>query len=151
MMSQAQKMLKLCNKDVLLHTFQYPLDNSLFPPYTLPIFSMLDSSNQPLWNNELVGDQLQQKACQLQDQLDTELEKKREVLLQLSRENGRSGLKKHFQMRHSLYLFQEKGTWARISPISHLVMDNRIRTLAIRSDLQPRKYDTYLIHIFFPM
>ncbi|XP_016021046.2 X-linked retinitis pigmentosa GTPase regulator-interacting protein 1 isoform X1 [Rousettus aegyptiacus] len=52
--------------------------------------NMLDSSNQPLWNNELVGDQLQQKACQLQDQLDTELEKKREVLLQLSRENAQN-------------------------------------------------------------
>lgn len=98
-------MLKLCNKDVLLHTFQYPPDNSLFPPSMLTICSMLDSSNQPLWNNELVGDQLQQKVCQLQDQLDAELEEKREVVLQLSREKGRSGLKKHFQMRHSLYLF----------------------------------------------
>ncbi|XP_039725811.1 X-linked retinitis pigmentosa GTPase regulator-interacting protein 1 isoform X2 [Pteropus medius] len=83
-------MLKLCNKDVLLHTFQYPPDNSLFPPYLLPIFSMLDSSNQPLWNNELVGDQLQQKVCQLQDQLDAELEEKREVLLQLSREKAQN-------------------------------------------------------------
>ncbi|XP_015449878.1 X-linked retinitis pigmentosa GTPase regulator-interacting protein 1 [Pteropus alecto] len=52
--------------------------------------NMLDSSNQPLWNNELVGDQLQQKVCQLQDQLDAELEEKREVLLQLSREKAQN-------------------------------------------------------------
>uniref|UniRef100_A0A667GAD8 RPGR interacting protein 1 n=1 Tax=Lynx canadensis TaxID=61383 RepID=A0A667GAD8_LYNCA len=48
--------------------------------------NMLDSSNQPHWSNELVGEQLQQKVSQLQDQLDAELEEKRRVLLQLSRE-----------------------------------------------------------------
>ncbi|KAM7158834.1 X-linked retinitis pigmentosa GTPase regulator-interacting protein 1 isoform 9-T9 [Molossus nigricans] len=46
---------------------------------------MLDSSNQPPWSKELVGEELQQKVSQLQDQLDAELEEKREVLLQLSR------------------------------------------------------------------
>ncbi|XP_066244314.1 X-linked retinitis pigmentosa GTPase regulator-interacting protein 1 isoform X3 [Saccopteryx leptura] len=50
--------------------------------------NMLDSSNQPHWSNELVGEQLQQKVSQLQDQLDTELEEKRKVLLQLSREKA---------------------------------------------------------------
>ncbi|KAM7158828.1 X-linked retinitis pigmentosa GTPase regulator-interacting protein 1 isoform 3-T3 [Molossus nigricans] len=47
--------------------------------------NMLDSSNQPPWSKELVGEELQQKVSQLQDQLDAELEEKREVLLQLSR------------------------------------------------------------------
>uniref|UniRef100_A0A8C9JLQ9 RPGR interacting protein 1 n=1 Tax=Panthera tigris altaica TaxID=74533 RepID=A0A8C9JLQ9_PANTA len=66
-------MLKLCIKDVTSHTFD-----------------MLDSSNQPHWSNELVGEQLQQKVSQLQDQLDAELEEKRRVLLQLSREKDQN-------------------------------------------------------------
>ncbi|XP_077934853.1 X-linked retinitis pigmentosa GTPase regulator-interacting protein 1 isoform X3 [Halichoerus grypus] len=82
-------MLKLCYKDVTSHTFEY-LSNSLLAPYLLPIFSMLDSSNQPHWSTELVGEQLQQKVSQLQDQLDTELEEKRKVLLQLSREKAQN-------------------------------------------------------------
>ncbi|XP_040332518.1 X-linked retinitis pigmentosa GTPase regulator-interacting protein 1 isoform X5 [Herpailurus yagouaroundi] len=52
--------------------------------------NMLDSSNQPHWSNELVGEQLQQKVSQLQDQLDAELEEKRRVLLQLSREKDQN-------------------------------------------------------------
>ncbi|KAF6132624.1 RPGR interacting protein 1 [Phyllostomus discolor] len=51
---------------------------------------MLDSSNQPQWSNELVGEQLQQKVSQLQDQLDAELEEKKNVLLQLSREKAQN-------------------------------------------------------------
>uniref|UniRef100_A0A8C7BIT0 RPGRIP1 C-terminal domain-containing protein n=1 Tax=Neovison vison TaxID=452646 RepID=A0A8C7BIT0_NEOVI len=77
-------MLKLCNKAIISHTFEY-LSDSL-----LPIFSMLDSSNQPHWSTELAGEQLQQKVCQLQDQLDAELEEKRKVLLQLSREKAQN-------------------------------------------------------------
>ncbi|KAB1277192.1 X-linked retinitis pigmentosa GTPase regulator-interacting protein 1 [Camelus dromedarius] len=52
--------------------------------------NMLDSSNQPQWSNELVGEQLQQKVSQLQDQLDAELEEKKKVLLQLSREKAQN-------------------------------------------------------------
>uniref|UniRef100_A0A8D1JQ29 X-linked retinitis pigmentosa GTPase regulator-interacting protein 1 n=1 Tax=Sus scrofa TaxID=9823 RepID=A0A8D1JQ29_PIG len=51
--------------------------------------NMLDSSNQPPWSNELV-EQLQQQVSQLQHQLDAELEEKREVLLQLSREKAQN-------------------------------------------------------------
>ncbi|XP_025726167.2 X-linked retinitis pigmentosa GTPase regulator-interacting protein 1 isoform X3 [Callorhinus ursinus] len=82
-------MLKLCNKDVTSHSFEY-LSNFLLAPYLLPIFSMLDSSNQPPWSTELLGEQLQQKVSQLQDQLDSELEEKRKVLLQLSREKAQN-------------------------------------------------------------
>ncbi|XP_035584183.1 X-linked retinitis pigmentosa GTPase regulator-interacting protein 1 isoform X2 [Zalophus californianus] len=82
-------MLKLCNKDVTSHSFEY-LSNFLLAPYVLPIFSMLDSSNQPHWSTELLGEQLQQKVSQLQDQLDSELEEKRKVLLQLSREKAQN-------------------------------------------------------------
>ncbi|XP_057577261.1 LOW QUALITY PROTEIN: X-linked retinitis pigmentosa GTPase regulator-interacting protein 1 [Hippopotamus amphibius kiboko] len=52
--------------------------------------NMLNSSNQPHWSSELVGEQLQKKVSQLQDQLDAELEEKREVLLQLSREKAQN-------------------------------------------------------------
>ncbi|XP_072818877.1 X-linked retinitis pigmentosa GTPase regulator-interacting protein 1 isoform X3 [Vicugna pacos] len=83
-------MLKLCNKDVISHTFECPSDNSPLPPHLLPIFSMLDSSNQSQWSNELVGEQLQQKVSQLQDQLDAELEEKKNILLQLSREKAQN-------------------------------------------------------------
>ncbi|XP_032198942.1 X-linked retinitis pigmentosa GTPase regulator-interacting protein 1 isoform X1 [Mustela erminea] len=83
-------MLKLCNKAITSHTFEYLSDSSLLAPYLLPIFSMLDSSNQPHWSTELAGEQLQQKVCQLQDQLDAELEEKRKVLLQLSREKAQN-------------------------------------------------------------
>ncbi|XP_044088009.1 X-linked retinitis pigmentosa GTPase regulator-interacting protein 1 isoform X2 [Neovison vison] len=83
-------MLKLCNKAIISHTFEYLSDSSLLAPYLLPIFSMLDSSNQPHWSTELAGEQLQQKVCQLQDQLDAELEEKRKVLLQLSREKAQN-------------------------------------------------------------
>uniref|UniRef100_A0A671FTA4 X-linked retinitis pigmentosa GTPase regulator-interacting protein 1 n=1 Tax=Rhinolophus ferrumequinum TaxID=59479 RepID=A0A671FTA4_RHIFE len=51
--------------------------------------NMLDSSNQPHLSDELVGEQLQQKVSELQDQLDAELEK-REVLLQLSNEKAQN-------------------------------------------------------------
>ncbi|KAI4567974.1 hypothetical protein MJT46_007772 [Ovis ammon polii x Ovis aries] len=49
--------------------------------------NMLDSSNQPQWSHEL-GEQLQQKVSQLQDQLDVEMKEKREILLQLSQEKA---------------------------------------------------------------
>ncbi|XP_014636005.1 PREDICTED: X-linked retinitis pigmentosa GTPase regulator-interacting protein 1 [Ceratotherium simum simum] len=52
--------------------------------------NMLDSSNEPPWSNGLLEEQLQQKVSQLQDQLDAELEEKREVLLQLSRERAQN-------------------------------------------------------------
>ncbi|XP_059769783.1 LOW QUALITY PROTEIN: X-linked retinitis pigmentosa GTPase regulator-interacting protein 1 [Balaenoptera ricei] len=51
--------------------------------------NMLESSNQPHWSSEQ-GEQLQQKVSQLQDQLDAELEEKRKVLLQLSREEAQN-------------------------------------------------------------
>uniref|UniRef100_A0A8C9CG47 RPGR interacting protein 1 n=1 Tax=Phocoena sinus TaxID=42100 RepID=A0A8C9CG47_PHOSS len=76
-------MLKLCNKDVISPTSECPSDN------LLPIFSMLDSSNQPHWSNEQ-GEQLQQKVSQLQDHLDAEVEEKRKVLLQLSGEKAQN-------------------------------------------------------------
>ncbi|XP_052503032.1 LOW QUALITY PROTEIN: X-linked retinitis pigmentosa GTPase regulator-interacting protein 1 [Budorcas taxicolor] len=51
--------------------------------------NMLDSSNQPQWSHEL-GEQLQQKVSQLQDQLDVEMKEKREILLQLSQEKAQN-------------------------------------------------------------
>ncbi|XP_034850698.1 X-linked retinitis pigmentosa GTPase regulator-interacting protein 1 [Mirounga leonina] len=64
--------------------------NLLNDNYEKLLENMLDSSNQPHWSTELVGEQLQQKVSQLQDQLDTELEEKRKVLLQLSREKAQN-------------------------------------------------------------
>ncbi|XP_008572295.1 PREDICTED: X-linked retinitis pigmentosa GTPase regulator-interacting protein 1 [Galeopterus variegatus] len=52
--------------------------------------NMLDSSHQPHWSNELIGEQLQQQVSQLQDQLDAELEERRKVLLQLSEEKAQN-------------------------------------------------------------
>ncbi|KAI4059915.1 RPGR interacting protein 1, partial [Homo sapiens] len=78
-------MLKLDNKDVISHPLGYPSES------LLSIASMLDSSDsssQPHWSNELIAEQLQQQVSQLQDQLDAELEDKRKVLLELSREKG---------------------------------------------------------------
>ncbi|XP_029807395.1 X-linked retinitis pigmentosa GTPase regulator-interacting protein 1 [Suricata suricatta] len=63
--------------------------------------NMLDSSNQPQWNNELLEEQLQQKVIQLQDQLDAELEEKRKVLLQLSREKDQNKTL-HLEVTHLL-------------------------------------------------
>ncbi|XP_076983370.1 X-linked retinitis pigmentosa GTPase regulator-interacting protein 1 isoform X2 [Tamandua tetradactyla] len=51
---------------------------------------MLDSSNQPQWSNELLAEQLQQKVSQLQDQLNVELEEKKNVLLELTREKAQN-------------------------------------------------------------
>ncbi|XP_058522165.1 X-linked retinitis pigmentosa GTPase regulator-interacting protein 1 isoform X5 [Ochotona princeps] len=76
-------MLKLCNKDVLSHVFECVSDN------LVAIFSMLDSSSQPHWSNELT-EQLQQQVSQLQNQLDAELEEKRKVSLQLSQEKAQN-------------------------------------------------------------
>ncbi|XP_032712908.1 X-linked retinitis pigmentosa GTPase regulator-interacting protein 1 isoform X3 [Lontra canadensis] len=64
--------------------------NLLNDNYEKLLENMLDSSNQPHWSTELAGEQLQQKVCQLQDQLDAELEEKRKVLLQLSREKAQN-------------------------------------------------------------
>ncbi|KAM6202565.1 X-linked retinitis pigmentosa GTPase regulator-interacting protein 1 [Rhynchocyon petersi] len=50
--------------------------------------NMLDSSAMPHWSNELLGEQLQEKVSQLQDQLNAELEEKRELLLQLNKEKA---------------------------------------------------------------
>ncbi|XP_039101188.1 X-linked retinitis pigmentosa GTPase regulator-interacting protein 1 isoform X4 [Hyaena hyaena] len=63
--------------------------------------NMLDSSNQPHWSNELTAEQLQQKVIQLQDQLDAELEEKRKVLLQLSREKDQNK-NLHLEVTHLL-------------------------------------------------
>uniref|UniRef100_A0A8D2FG81 X-linked retinitis pigmentosa GTPase regulator-interacting protein 1 n=1 Tax=Theropithecus gelada TaxID=9565 RepID=A0A8D2FG81_THEGE len=52
--------------------------------------NMLDSSSQPHRSNELIAEQLQQQVSQLQDQLDAELEEKRKVLLDLSREKAQN-------------------------------------------------------------
>uniref|UniRef100_A0A8D2AMY2 X-linked retinitis pigmentosa GTPase regulator-interacting protein 1 n=1 Tax=Sciurus vulgaris TaxID=55149 RepID=A0A8D2AMY2_SCIVU len=52
--------------------------------------NMLDSSSQPHWSNELMGEQLRQQVSQLQDQLDAELEEKTKVLDQLSREKAQN-------------------------------------------------------------
>ncbi|XP_008060588.1 LOW QUALITY PROTEIN: X-linked retinitis pigmentosa GTPase regulator-interacting protein 1 [Carlito syrichta] len=52
--------------------------------------NMLDSSNQPQWSNELIGEQLQQQVSQLHDQLDAELEEKRRLLLELSNEKAQN-------------------------------------------------------------
>ncbi|XP_062947352.1 X-linked retinitis pigmentosa GTPase regulator-interacting protein 1 isoform X1 [Cynocephalus volans] len=52
--------------------------------------NMLDSSHQPHWSNEFIGEQLQQQVSQLQDQLDAELEERRKVLLQLSEEKAQN-------------------------------------------------------------
>ncbi|KAG3260835.1 retinitis pigmentosa GTPase regulator interacting protein 1, transcript variant X16 [Ictidomys tridecemlineatus] len=52
--------------------------------------NMLDSSNQPHWSNEFLGEQLRQQVCQLQDQLDAELEEKKKVLDQLSSEKAQN-------------------------------------------------------------
>ncbi|XP_073751034.1 X-linked retinitis pigmentosa GTPase regulator-interacting protein 1 isoform X1 [Callorhinus ursinus] len=64
--------------------------NLLNDNYEKLLENMLDSSNQPPWSTELLGEQLQQKVSQLQDQLDSELEEKRKVLLQLSREKAQN-------------------------------------------------------------
>ncbi|XP_032129224.1 X-linked retinitis pigmentosa GTPase regulator-interacting protein 1-like, partial [Sapajus apella] len=48
--------------------------------------NMLDSSSQPDWSNELIAERLQQQVSELQNQLDAELEEKRKVSLELSRE-----------------------------------------------------------------
>uniref|UniRef100_A0A8C9P4V9 X-linked retinitis pigmentosa GTPase regulator-interacting protein 1 n=1 Tax=Spermophilus dauricus TaxID=99837 RepID=A0A8C9P4V9_SPEDA len=79
-----KEMSKLCSEDIIPRTFEYPCDNSL------PIFSMLDSSNQPHWSNEFMGEQLRQQVSQLQDQLDAELEEKKKVLDQLSSEKAQN-------------------------------------------------------------
>ncbi|XP_037690422.1 X-linked retinitis pigmentosa GTPase regulator-interacting protein 1 [Choloepus didactylus] len=50
--------------------------------------SMLDSSSQPQWGNELIAEQLQQNVSQLQDQLDAELEEKSNILLELTRQEA---------------------------------------------------------------
>uniref|UniRef100_A0A2K6SYB7 RPGR interacting protein 1 n=1 Tax=Saimiri boliviensis boliviensis TaxID=39432 RepID=A0A2K6SYB7_SAIBB len=56
----------------------------------LSIVSMLDSSSQPDWSNELIVERLQQQVSELQDQLDAELEEKRKVSLELSREKAQN-------------------------------------------------------------
>ncbi|XP_058285932.1 X-linked retinitis pigmentosa GTPase regulator-interacting protein 1 isoform X2 [Hylobates moloch] len=82
MRNWVQEMLKLDNKDVISHSLGYPSES------LLSVVSMLDSSSQPHWSNEPIAEQLQQQVSQLQDQLDAELEEKRKVLLELSREKG---------------------------------------------------------------
>ncbi|XP_062062576.1 X-linked retinitis pigmentosa GTPase regulator-interacting protein 1 [Lepus europaeus] len=62
--------------------------NLLNDNYDKLVENMLDSSSQAHWNSEPTGEQLRQQVSQLQDQLDAELEEKRKVLLQLSREKA---------------------------------------------------------------
>ncbi|XP_026345713.2 X-linked retinitis pigmentosa GTPase regulator-interacting protein 1 isoform X1 [Ursus arctos] len=64
--------------------------NLLNDNYDKLLENMLDSSNQPHWSPQLGGEQLQQQVSQLQDQLDAELEERRKVLLQLSREKAQN-------------------------------------------------------------
>uniref|UniRef100_A0A452TAF0 X-linked retinitis pigmentosa GTPase regulator-interacting protein 1 n=1 Tax=Ursus maritimus TaxID=29073 RepID=A0A452TAF0_URSMA len=85
--------------------------NLLNDNYDKLLENMLDSSNQPHWSPQLGGEQLQQQVSQLQDQLDAELEERRKVLLQLSREKGRSGCEDLSQGRHPLRLVWVRGTW----------------------------------------
>uniref|UniRef100_A0A2K6SYC8 RPGR interacting protein 1 n=1 Tax=Saimiri boliviensis boliviensis TaxID=39432 RepID=A0A2K6SYC8_SAIBB len=66
------------------HTLEYPSES------LLSIVSMLDSSSQPDWSNELIVERLQQQVSELQDQLDAELEEKRKVSLELSREKAQN-------------------------------------------------------------
>ncbi|XP_040083074.1 LOW QUALITY PROTEIN: X-linked retinitis pigmentosa GTPase regulator-interacting protein 1 [Oryx dammah] len=63
--------------------------NLLNDNYDKLLENMLNSSNQPQWSHEL-GEQLQQKVSQLQDQLDVEMKEKREILLQLSQEKAQN-------------------------------------------------------------
>ncbi|EFB16145.1 hypothetical protein PANDA_017706, partial [Ailuropoda melanoleuca] len=63
--------------------------NLLNDNYDKLLENMLDSSNQPHWNPQL-GEQLQQQVSQLQDQLEAELQERRKVLLQLSREKAQN-------------------------------------------------------------
>ncbi|XP_032609601.2 X-linked retinitis pigmentosa GTPase regulator-interacting protein 1 isoform X3 [Hylobates moloch] len=84
MRNWVQEMLKLDNKDVISHSLGYPSES------LLSVVSMLDSSSQPHWSNEPIAEQLQQQVSQLQDQLDAELEEKRKVLLELSREKAQN-------------------------------------------------------------
>uniref|UniRef100_A0A2K5ECI0 RPGR interacting protein 1 n=1 Tax=Aotus nancymaae TaxID=37293 RepID=A0A2K5ECI0_AOTNA len=58
--------------------------------YNKLLENMLDSSSQPDWSNELIAEQLQQQVSELQDQLDAELEEKRKVSLELSREKAQN-------------------------------------------------------------
>ncbi|KAK2103915.1 X-linked retinitis pigmentosa GTPase regulator-interacting protein 1 [Saguinus oedipus] len=77
-------MLRLCNKGVMSHTLEHPSES------LLSIVSMLDSSSQPDWSNELIAERLQQQVSELQDQLNAELEEKRKVSLELSREKAQN-------------------------------------------------------------
>ncbi|XP_049754570.1 LOW QUALITY PROTEIN: X-linked retinitis pigmentosa GTPase regulator-interacting protein 1 [Elephas maximus indicus] len=58
--------------------------------YNKLLENMLDSSALPHWGSELIGEQLQDKVSQLQDQLNAELEEKRKILLQLNREKAQN-------------------------------------------------------------
>lgn len=85
-------MLRLCNKDAGSYSFEDPSD-------TAPgVFSMLDSSHQPLdsshqtpWSRELMGEQLPQQVCPLLDQMGAELEETKGLLQATSK--GGSSLK----------------------------------------------------------
>ncbi|KAM4881055.1 X-linked retinitis pigmentosa GTPase regulator-interacting protein 1 [Thomomys bottae] len=78
----AAEMLKLCNNDVVSHTFECA------PDHLLPELSMLDRSSQPSWNSELLGDELQEPDSHMQEQFNEELEENGQVLFQLSREKA---------------------------------------------------------------
>ncbi|XP_004694594.1 PREDICTED: X-linked retinitis pigmentosa GTPase regulator-interacting protein 1 [Condylura cristata] len=64
----------------------------LIDNYDKLLENMLDSSSQPQWSSELVGEQLQQNVSQLQGQLDVQLEEKEEVLIQMSIEQAQKEL-----------------------------------------------------------
>ncbi|XP_063092987.1 X-linked retinitis pigmentosa GTPase regulator-interacting protein 1 isoform X2 [Cavia porcellus] len=58
--------------------------------YDRLLADVLDSSKQPPWSSEPAGEQLRQQVSQLQDQLDAELQEKRNILLQLSTEKAQN-------------------------------------------------------------
>uniref|UniRef100_H0UYS4 RPGR interacting protein 1 n=1 Tax=Cavia porcellus TaxID=10141 RepID=H0UYS4_CAVPO len=58
--------------------------------YDRLLHHVLDSSKQPPWSSEPAGEQLRQQVSQLQDQLDAELQEKRNILLQLSTEKAQN-------------------------------------------------------------
>ncbi|XP_020859201.1 X-linked retinitis pigmentosa GTPase regulator-interacting protein 1 isoform X2 [Phascolarctos cinereus] len=50
--------------------------------------NMLNSNSQPHWSTDLIKERLQQKVSHLQEQLDSEVEEKRKILLQLAKEQA---------------------------------------------------------------
>lgn len=112
-------MLKLCNKDAGSYSFEDPSD-------TEPgVFSMLDSSHQPLdsshqphWSTELTGKQLPPQVCPLLDQMGAALEETK-VFRQATNKGG-SSLKEcsHVQCHPIWFGRQELGPLLLQSPLT---------------------------------